>query len=151
MNGRTKSDHKLRSSLAGCCVDVQRTGPPKHSNLKIAKLHEADAWLDASSVALIVRQNQNLRDAPELLSRLVQNLERTISLDAVRNEYMLRTKLHAWFITGIGISDVGTLNEMAYTELFLAPRSDPWLGLHSPDIYLPWKTVAKSNKKATKV
>jgi hypothetical protein len=101
---------------------------------KIAALHNADARIDKTSVALITRQNQALRADQELLSRTVQNLEKYMALDAVRNEYMLHTKLHAWFVTGIA-TDVDSLNEKVYAELFLTPRSDPWLGLYSPDVY----------------
>ncbi len=59
-----------------------------------------------------------------------------MALDTVRNEYMLRTKLHGWFVTEMAkSSNVETLNEMVYAQLFLTPRSDPWLGLYSPDVY----------------
>ncbi|HEX8707898.1 MAG TPA: hypothetical protein VF723_06510 [Pyrinomonadaceae bacterium] len=102
---------------------------------KIAALHGADARLDESSLALIARQNANLRETPELMARLRQNLESYIALDTVRNEYMLRTKLHAWLAAGAQRLDVERLNERVYAELFLTPRSDPWLGLYSPDIY----------------
>jgi hypothetical protein len=30
---------------------------------------------------------------------------------------------------------VEELNERVYTELFLTPSSDPWLGLAPPDVY----------------
>lgn len=102
---------------------------------KIAELHGADARLDKSSIALIARQNQTLREDQGLLSRTVQNLEKYMALDGVRNEYMLHTKLHAWFSTGTASSDVNSLNELVYAKLFLTPTSDPWLGLYSPDIY----------------
>jgi hypothetical protein len=64
----------------------------------------------------------------------VQNFERYMALDTVRNEYMLHTKLHAWLITQ-PYHDTETLNEKVYAELFLTPSSDPWLGLFSPDTY----------------
>jgi hypothetical protein len=101
---------------------------------KIAALHNADAGIDKSSLTLITRQNQALRADQGLLSRTVENLEKYMALDTVRNEYMLHTKLHAWFVTGMA-SDVDSLNEKVYAELFLTPGSDPWLGLYSPDVY----------------
>jgi hypothetical protein len=101
---------------------------------KIAALHNADARLDEKSVALITRQNQALRADQGLLSRTVENLEKYMALDAVRNEYMLHTKLHAWFVTGMA-TNIDSLNEKVYAELFLTPGSDPWLGLYSPDVY----------------
>jgi hypothetical protein len=101
---------------------------------KIAELHGADSRLDKSSVALITRQNQTLLADQQLLSRTVSNLEKYMALDTARNEYMLHTKLHAWFYTGMA-TDLDSLNEMVYAQLFLTPGNDPWLGLYSPDVY----------------
>jgi len=103
---------------------------------KIAALHSGDVRLDKGSIAFITRQNQSLRANDELLSQTLRNLEQYMALDTVRNEYMLRTKLHGWFVTELAkSSNVETLNEMVYAQLFLTPRSDPWLGLYSPDVY----------------
>ena len=102
---------------------------------KIAALHTTDVRLDKGSIAFITRQNQPLRADAGLLSRTLQNLEQYLSLDTVRNEYMMHTKLHGWFATGRANGDVENLNERVYAELFLTPRSDPWLGLYAPDIY----------------
>jgi hypothetical protein len=102
---------------------------------KIAALHAADVRLDKGSIAFITRQNQSLRADSGLLSRTLQNLEQYLSLDTVRNEYMMHTKLHGWFATGVALAGVENLNERVYTELFQTPRSDPWLGLYSPDVY----------------
>jgi hypothetical protein len=102
---------------------------------KIAALHNADVQLDKGSIAFITRQNQSLRADDALLSRTLQNLEQYMSLDTVRNEYMMHTKLHGWFATGMVLGDVERLNERVYAELFQTPRSDPWLGLYSPDVY----------------
>lgn len=102
---------------------------------KIAALHATNARLDKGSIAFITRQNQTLRANDALLSRTLQNLEQYLALDTVRNEYMMRTKLHGWFATGVALNDVERLNERVYAQLFMTPRSDPWLGLHSPDVY----------------
>ncbi|PYS48793.1 MAG: hypothetical protein DMF68_12005 [Acidobacteria bacterium] len=102
---------------------------------KIADFHNADSRIDKGSIALITRQNQSVRDDAGLLARTVQNLEHYMALDTVRNEYMLHTKLHAWFVAGQAGTDVDSLNEKVYAELFQTPRTDPWLGLYSPDIY----------------
>jgi hypothetical protein len=72
---------------------------------------------------------------PALLARTLQNLEQYLALDTVRNDYLMRTKLHAWFATGEAAGGVETLNELVYAQLFKTPGSDPWLGLHSPDVY----------------
>ena len=111
---------------------------------KIAALHSADARLDEKSIALIRRQTPYASDAATAtgskspaqsqLSRIVQNFERYMALDTVRNEYMLHTRLYAWLITQPD-RDTESLNERVYAELFLTPSSDPWLGLFSPDTY----------------
>lgn len=102
---------------------------------RIADFHNADARIDKSSAALIMRQNQALRADKDLLSRTVKKLEKYMTLDTVRNEYMLHTKLHAWFVTAMAGSSVDNLNEMVYAKLFLTPGTDPWLGLYSPENY----------------
>lgn len=102
---------------------------------KIAGLHQTDASIDKASIALITRQNQNLREDPALLARTVENLEKFMALDTVRNEYMMRTKLRAWFAAGQAGADVDNLNERVYAQLFQTPRTDPWLGLYSADVY----------------
>ncbi|HYJ47034.1 MAG TPA: hypothetical protein VEV81_10505 [Pyrinomonadaceae bacterium] len=102
---------------------------------KIADLHQMEARLDQGSLTLIARQNQNLREDKQLLARTVENLEKYMALDTVRNEYLLRTKLHAWFVAGQAGTDVDKFNELVYAQLFQTPRTDPWLGLYSPDVY----------------
>lgn len=102
---------------------------------KIANLHSIEARLDEGSIAFIKRQNPALQANAALLSQTVKNLEQYLALDTVRNEYMLRTKLHSWFVTGIASPNLENLNEQVYAQLFQTPRSDPWLGLYSPDVY----------------
>jgi hypothetical protein len=109
---------------------------------KIAALHADDGVLDLRSQALIRRQNSILfatpvarGDAEAQLSRLIDNFQRSVALDTVRNEYVFHTKLHAWLIADPTRGDVDALNEKVYAELFLTPRSDPWLGLLSADSY----------------
>ncbi len=69
--------------------------------------------------------------------RLIRNLETTIAIDTVRNEYSLHRILHEWLATGAVplATPVDQLNERVYAELFLTPSSDPWLGLVTPDVY----------------
>ena len=37
--------------------------------------------------------------------------------------------IHQWFAVANPPADFAPLNERVYAQLFLAPRSDPWLGL----------------------
>lgn len=100
--------------------------------IKIAQLHALDAMLDERSMSLIKRQNPALTDHE--LSSLVQKFQELIALDTVRNEYLLHSKLYILLVEPIR-NDVQKLNEQVYAELFLTPRSDPWLGLFSADLY----------------
>jgi hypothetical protein len=50
-------------------------------------------------------------------------------VDTARNERVLHRLLHAWFATGAAGPDLAPLNARVYSELFLTPASDPWLGL----------------------
>jgi hypothetical protein len=100
---------------------------------KIAQLHSSDGVLDSRSIALIKRQNQMLSE--QELAQLLKKFQESVALDTVRNEYMLHTKLYAWLLRDPVRSDVEKLNEKVYAELFLTPRSDPWLGLVSADVY----------------
>jgi hypothetical protein len=106
---------------------------------KVAALHLADAKLDNNSLALMARQLPpllvNRKLTPEArLGVMAQNFERLMALDTVRNEHLLRARLHSWF-TGGNINDVNELNQRVYAQLFLTPRTDAWLGLYGPDTY----------------
>ena len=63
------------------------------------------------------------------------SMQRTIVQDTLRNEYVLHQTLHAWFITNPGAGSFDALNQRVYAELFLTPRTDPWLGLAPTDAY----------------
>jgi hypothetical protein len=104
---------------------------------KIAQLHIADAEFDARSLGLIRRQTQgalSATDEHKAFAALVKKLQQNIALDTVRNEYLLHTKLYGWFLEKEN-RELSKLNRRVYSELFLTPASDPWLGLFSPDVY----------------
>jgi hypothetical protein len=112
---------------------------------QLAKLHAAEARLDQGSRELIASHTPTALVAGELaitksvvespLARLFRNLESSIAVDTVRNEYDLRRRFHRWHNEGMTYANVDELNERVYAELFLTPRSDPWLGLAPRDAY----------------
>jgi hypothetical protein len=111
---------------------------------KIAALHAADGKLDAGSRAVMLSKvdavaANNLtagkRRVEDPVVRLVRNLERAVAEDTVRNEYGFHTQIHEWFVTNRVPASLDDLNERVYAELFLMPRSDPWLGLVPADAY----------------
>jgi hypothetical protein len=59
-----------------------------------------------------------------------------MSLDTVRNEYLLHRRVHEHLAEAeTGTMDLAALNEWVYAELFLTPSKDPWLGLAPADVY----------------
>jgi hypothetical protein len=111
---------------------------------KIAALHAAEWKLDEASVRLIRSENPNAAQAGRLartkrlvedpLVKMIVNLESSIALDTVRNEYQLRRRIHEWYGEQQP-ADVEELNNRVYAELFLTPNSDPWIGLVPDDTY----------------
>jgi hypothetical protein len=111
---------------------------------KIAALHAADGRLDAGSRAVMLSKvdavaANNLtagkKRVEDPVMRLVRNFERAVAEDTVRNEYGFHTQIHEWFVTNQVPANLDELNERVYAELFLMPRSDPWLGLVPADAY----------------
>ena len=105
---------------------------------KIAKLYAQDARLDNQSLTLM--RNKNSRtygsaDGSSAFQRATTNLERAIAEDTARNKYTFETAIHQWFAEGKVTKNLRALNEKIYSELFLTPSTDPWLGLFPADSY----------------
>ncbi|MEH1823182.1 MAG: hypothetical protein V7L31_29605 [Nostoc sp.] len=103
---------------------------------KIAQLYAADVKLDQNSISLIrAKKSQSANTQEDNLLIIVKQFEATMALDTVRNEYMLHSQIHQWFIQGRQTRSVEALNDKVYAQLFLTPSSDPWLGLFPSDSY----------------
>jgi hypothetical protein len=110
----------------------------------IAALHSDQARLDQASRALLLAKAPSALTAGRLTAskiivenpvlRQIRNLERSISEDTVRNEYLFHTKIHEWLATEPAAPNLDAFNSKVYAELFLTPDSDPWLGLAQPDV-----------------
>lgn len=101
--------------------------------LTIAGLHAEDATLDQATRALMSFKDPALSGAS--LQSSISALQRTVAEDTVRNEYVFRAPIHRWLAAGAVSSDVGSLNEKIYAELFLTPSWDAWLGLRPMNSY----------------
>jgi hypothetical protein len=112
----------------------------------ISDLHREDVQLDDASVALMRREAPVAADAArraiskslveDPILRVVRAFEDAMSLDTVRNEYLLHRRIHEEFTKATPTTtNVDALNEWVYAELFLSPSSDPWLGLAPRDVY----------------
>jgi hypothetical protein len=112
---------------------------------RIAAAHANIAKLDEASVALIREENPTAAEAgtraitksiqEDPLVRLLRNFEEAMALDTVKNEYILHRKIHEWFVNGAIPVEIDAFNELVYSELFLTPSSDPWLGLAPASVY----------------
>lgn len=106
---------------------------------KIADLHAADAQLATRSEALMAQHLPpllvNRKLTPEArLYVMKENFQKLIALDTVRNEYLMHARLHAWLGADLP-PEWDALNRRVYSEMFLTPRADEWLGLQGPDTY----------------
>lgn len=99
---------------------------------QIAKLTSKQAKLDANSIAFIRRQNAKLSE--QEFASMITKLEEFVSIDTARNELLLRPTILVWLAKDEG-KDLIKFNEKIYSELFLTPSADKWLGLYAPDIY----------------
>lgn len=133
----------VRSSPISTTRAQLETATDDSTWVKIAVLHSEDARLDPSSRAVLVAKSPSALAAGRLTTskiaienpvlRQLRNLERTISEDTVRNEYLLHSKIHEWLAAGPA-PILDTFNSRVYADLFLTPDSDPWLGLAQPDV-----------------
>jgi hypothetical protein len=145
---RNYHDRRYAAILQNWSSDLTAVGCPATKSfqsaddatwMQIAKLHADDAGLDMASKALISSKYPNAIDAGRVaagkfrvenpLVTTLRNLQRSIAEDTVRNEYLLHSQIHQWLGRITTPPDVDQLNTKVYTELFLTPDSDPWLGL----------------------
>lgn len=103
---------------------------------RIASEHPEHWRLSAASRAFLRRKHGPEND-PWSTLLVPQAFERSVGIDTARNEYLFHLEIHRWLATepsaGPSFED---FNASVYSELFLTPASDPWLGLRSADTYL---------------
>lgn len=100
---------------------------------ELAAVHVGSVHLDANSEALMRSHNPAYAD-PAVFARALEQFRTSIAQDTVRNQYDFRVKIFEWLRRSPKMS-LETLNTRVYSELFLTPRSDPWLGLKSEEVY----------------
>jgi hypothetical protein len=66
---------------------------------------------------------------------MIDNLQNSVALDTVRNNYMLRTKILAFLLETQGSISLARINDWVYSRVFLTPRQDPWLGLNPAYVF----------------
>lgn len=104
---------------------------------RLAALHRKDAELDQASLRFMCDKSPLLRSlsAEPSDTPMVSAFTDSVALDTVRNEYLLRRTICEWLAAEGGRARLDALNQRVYSELFLTPDSDPWLGLLPRDTY----------------
>jgi hypothetical protein len=64
----------------------------------------------------------------KLTPEVLDNLRRSLAVETIFNDVELHRRVHEWFAAR-EVRNLPSLNERIYSELFLTPSSDPWLGL----------------------
>jgi hypothetical protein len=72
--------------------------------------------------------------SPKSIETVLENLERTLAADTKINEEKIRPRIRAAIAYGLG-NDVDGLNSYVYTNVFMTPDSDPWIGLAAADYF----------------
>jgi len=68
--------------------------------------------------------------------RAFTTFNKSVSLDTVKNNYMLRAKILAFLAASSTKRwSLDRINDWVYAQVFLTPRQDPWLGLASQNIF----------------
>jgi hypothetical protein len=88
--------------------------------------------LDDASLGLVTRLHDAVaavRASEKQRAVMVARLERALVADSVLNEQTLRPAISAEIIRRGGRVDFDTLNRFVYSQVFLTPATDAWLGL----------------------
>ena len=122
----------LRQLKPGAARQIATTGSPD-DDFSFEGVVAVD--LSPAAIELIRRKQYGEREpAVAELQELLGNLRRTIAGDTIFNEGELHGEIHRWFARG-DVADLSSLNERIYEELFLAPSSDPWMGLKDRAVF----------------
>jgi hypothetical protein len=92
--------------------------------------------LDSSSKKLIASMatdwaSQPKQASPGALSVVFADLEKRVAGDTLINQYALQPMVTRLFARGMG-EDFEQLNKVIYSDVFVTPRSDAWLGMAQP-------------------
>ncbi|MEO1996672.1 MAG: hypothetical protein ABGZ17_15500 [Planctomycetaceae bacterium] len=142
------SQEKRRTAVGGVAEKLRMLDAATHDAdwKEIAALHHGATKLDASTISVMRRENPPTAAAAmrvavtksvveDPILRMVRTFRSDLALDTVRNEYLLHSRLHQWFVEGKFTTDVEELNRQVYAQVFLTPSSDPWIGLVKPSEY----------------
>lgn len=101
---------------------------------KLASIYLSEVQLDNNSL-ILMRSKLSKGENTDPIAKIMDKLTFSIAKDTVYNEYLLHTQIHQWLLDARNYKDLEAFNDKVYAELFLTPKTDPWLGLKSDDVY----------------
>lgn len=123
----------VRAAELGKSLDRQRWSEQAVATL--AERAPERAHLDEQSRELMkTLAPSNWSQAPgriddDGLAQLAYNFENQLTAENLLNEYGLHIQIHRWLQSGVVEASFEELNARIYSELFLTPANDPWLGM----------------------
>lgn len=112
---------------------------------QVAALHGEETMFDGNVLLVMERKFPTAAKAAELtmakravenpMIEQMRNLQHSIGLDTIRDNYMMRTKILEFLGSDGRTLSLGGLNNWVYDKIFLTPGQDPWLGLAPPDVF----------------
>ena len=117
------------AALATADVGVPGRSPAPHEPFEESLSSSSSLSLDSSSLLLMRTKAPRVDDAA--FRRMVVTFERTLAEDTQRNRLM-RERILPWLAE---TTSLAALTDRIYRDAFLTPRTDPWLGLVTPDAY----------------
>ncbi len=91
---------------------------------------------DERVLALVTLKSRDASGSAALLAQM----ERSARADGLRNSTIASGIIHEW-LAETGPTEFDAINARMYTELFMTPISDPWLGLRSGPMFDALETV----------
>jgi hypothetical protein len=134
------SDSRLREWHAGAVQKLEAGPPPTMVQeafapevVVLARAKAAAAAPNARVAGLRTMSKVRVEDP---LLRVLAALQTSVAQETIQNEYNLHRQIHQWFAAGEPVVRAfEPFNDRVYAELFLTPKSDPWLGLAPTDAY----------------
>jgi len=124
----------LARRVSGLAPDRFRAALRSHHEARLAEVTSvSEQSLDASSRRLM-RSKLGPGTSDEAFKKMLTGFEASLRDDTLHNESTFRRTLHEWLSKG-DTPVLAALTNRIYDELFLTPRTDPFLGLVPPDTY----------------
>lgn len=109
---------------------------------------------DRADWALSDTSEALLRDAlrsldPASVEATLDRFLDALAEDSRRNDRYLRPVIQSWLRAPNAPIELEALNTRVYSELFLTPASDPWLGLATVETFLALSGIAPEPRRAS--